>query len=324
MDISVDRTEWHGIEAWMLSSPDLTVVIVPSMGAKIVSLVDRRRGSEWLIGPGARPFKPAEYGAVFTDQDMSGWDEMFPTISACAYPGPNALHGASLPDHGEVWALPWQIVPSEPGSLSLAVSGRALPYRLTRTADFPEPGSLRLRYTLQNNDADAMPYLWAAHPQFTCGPDGQVVLPDEVRQVVNTLPAEWGWGAPETRFDWPAASALDGSPVRADLVGAPDLRRGRKLFALPHVRPSWAAVLRRDTGLWLRFEWDPQRVPYLGVWVDEGAFNHASVAAPEPMTAWYDNLALAHSTGHAAILPGGETHAWTLTVRLGGDFQAHP
>jgi hypothetical protein len=169
-----------------------------------------------------------------------------------------------------------------------------------------------------------MPYLWAAHPQLTCGPDGQVVFPAEVTEVINTIPESWGWGPPETRFGWPAAMAIDGSPVRADLVGPPALKRARKFFVLPEMRPSWAAVLRRDSGQWVRFEWDAARVPYLGLWVDEGALNHDSVAALEPMTAWYDDLALAYQKGEVVTLPAGETHTWTLTVRLGGDGQPLP
>jgi len=57
---------------------------------------------------GNRPFKPVAYGAVFVDQDMSGWDEMFPTINACTYPAPSPYAGITLPDHGEVWVLPWE------------------------------------------------------------------------------------------------------------------------------------------------------------------------------------------------------------------------
>ena len=35
-----------------LESESLRVVVVPEMGAKIVSLLDRRNGVEWLVGPG--------------------------------------------------------------------------------------------------------------------------------------------------------------------------------------------------------------------------------------------------------------------------------
>ena len=324
METLVYRTDWHGVEAWTLASPDLTVTMVPTMGAKIVSLLDRHTEAEWLIDPGRRPFRPVAYGAPFQEQDMSGWDEMFPTIVACPYPGSGVHHGASLPDHGEAWTLPWQIAQAGEDSLTLTMEGYALPYQLTRTADCPEPATLRLRYTLNNMGSEPMPYLWAAHPQFTCGPDGQVVLPPDITEVINTIPESSGWGPPETRFGWPAATGLNGLPERTDLVGPPTLKRARKFFALPHMRPTWAAVLRRDSGQWVRFEWDSQQLPYLGLWVDEGSLNHDSVATPEPTTAWYDDLALAYSKGQVAILPIGDTHTWTLTVRLGHDGQPAP
>ena len=324
METSVNQTFWHGIEAWTLVGPDLSVVIVPSMGAKIVSLMDRGIEGEWLIGPGERPFKPVEYGADFETQDMSGWDEMFPTIVACAYPGTGANHGVHLPDHGEAWALPWQLLQAGEGRLTLRLEGRALPYQLTRSADLPEPSTLRLSYTLTNLGSEPMPYMWAAHPQFSCGPAGQVIFPPDISEVINTIPESWGWGPPETRFGWPQATGLDGQPVRTDLVGPATLKHARKFFALSQDRPTWAAVLRRDSGQWVRLEWVSQEVPYLGLWVDEGALNHDSVATPEPTTGWYDDLDYAYRKREVTILPTGATHMWRLTVRLGHDGQPSP
>jgi galactose mutarotase-like enzyme len=324
MDIQVYPLTWHDVEAWALESADLRAVIVPAMGAKIASLVDRRSESEWLIGPGERPFRPAPYGAPYHEFDLSGWDEMFPTIVACAYPGTGAYQGATLPDHGEVWTLPWRVVEAEHGRITLSVEGPGLPYRLTRCVDCPAPATLHLRYTLENLDAEPLPYLWAAHPQFTCLDNGQVIFPPEVTQVVNTIAEEWGWGPPETRLDWPAAVLPNGEAVRVDGVGAPALKRGRKMFALPEVAPTWAAVLRVDTGAWVRLEWDASEIPYLGLWVDEGALVHESTAAPEPMTGWYDSLELAYKKGQVKTVPGGETHTWTLTARLGVDGNPIP
>ena len=320
----IRSTRWHGMEAWSIESESMHVVMVPQLGAKIVSLLDKRSGLEWLIGPGDRPVKPIAYGAPYHEQDLAGWDEMFPTIVACVYPGPGPRHGTPLPDHGEAWALPWSVTQHAENALILTMEGRALPYRLTRAAGFTADDTLTLRYTLINLGAEPMPYMWAAHPQVLAGSDGQVIFPPEVTEVINTIPAEWGWGPPETRFDWPEATGVDGSPVRLDRVGPPSLGRGRKLFALPHQHPAWAAVLRRDSGHWLRLDWDADQVTYLGLWVDEGALNHASVAAPEPITGWYDDLALAWDKGEVTVIPAGATHQWTLTVRLGADGNPVP
>ena len=315
---NISSTTWYGIPAWALESAALRVVMVPLMGAKIVSLLDRRGDFEWLTGPmSGRPVRPVAYAAPFIEQDMAGWDEMFPTILACAYPGPGPHHGVALPDHGEAWALPWEVTRAAEGELTLTLQGRALPYRLTRGVSFIAADALAFRYTLENLGDDPLPYMWAAHPQFLAGADCQIVLPPEITEVVNTVGPDVGWGPREGRFGWPEATAPDGHRVRLDEVGSPALGLGHKFFALPDARPSWAEVRRVESGHWLRLEWDPVEVPYLGLWVDEGMVNSEAVVAPEPTTGWYDDLALAWSKGKVKIVPAGGVHTWTLVVRVG-------
>ncbi len=265
---------------------------------------------------------------------MSGWDEMFPTITACPYPAPGAHTGVPLPDHGEVWAVPW--TPPEPdlaphprthsGSeeLTLAVAGRALPYRLTRRLSLPQPATLRFDFHLANLGAEPMPYIWAAHPQFACGAGAQVVLPPAVTQVTNVLTEEWGWGAFHAVLPWPTApgSAAEtasgtGAPLLLDTIGPPTLKRARKFYLLPDQAVDSATLVRRPAGDWLRLAWDPVQVPYLGLWVDEGALNAAAVAAPEPATGFYDSLALAWQNRRVTVVQPGAAVTWWLTVQLG-------
>lgn len=320
-------TTWHDQPALALESANVSVVMVPGMGAKIVSLLDKRDGFEWLAGPmTGRQVAPVPYGAPFTEQDMSGWDEMFPTIVACPYPGPGPLNATRLPDHGEAWALPWTVSGLGGDQIGLTLTGQALPYRLMRTAAFASPDDLALRYTLENLSDDPMPYIWAAHPQFVAGSGCDIVLPPEITRVVNTIPDSWGWGPPGTPFDWPEAAGMDGPRVRLDRAGPPSLHRARKFFALPDAHPSHCTLIYRDPGRRLGLEWDPAAVPYLGLWVDEGAINDRSVVAPEPTTGWYDDLSLAWQNQHVKVLPPRGVHEWTLTVRLdtGGDLGKKP
>lgn len=322
--MSPSSTTWHGIAALALENAALRTVVVPTMGAKIVSLLDKRTGAEWLAGPGGRPFRPAAYGASFDQQDMSGWDEMFPTITACLYPVPGAYAGAPLPDHGEVWAVPWTHPETKPGThaggedLTLAVEGRALPYRLTRRLSLEVPATLRFDFHLVNLGAEPLPYIWAAHPQFVCGGEAQVVLPPEVTHVYNVLTEEWGWGAFNATLPWPTAPgpAADAS-LQLDAIGPPTLKRARKFYLLPDQAIGSATLVRRPAGDWLRMAWDPAQLPYLGLWVDEGALNAASVAAPEPATGFYDSLALAWQNRRVAVVQPGAEVTWWLTVQLG-------
>ena len=86
----------------------------------------------------------------------------------------------------------------------------------------------------------------------------------------------------------------------------------------------WAGLLQVASGRWLRMEWDPEQAPYLGLWVDEGALNHESVATPEPTTGWYDNLAIAWEKKEVMVVPAGASHEWSLSVHFGVDGQVRP
>ena len=321
MNAAINQTVWHGLSAWSLDTEILRTVIVPELGAKLVSLFDKRSQREWLIGPGDRPFRVVPYGATFVDQDMSGWDEMFPTILACNYPGLGDRHGEFLPDHGEVWVLPWSLDDANVGQVTLSVAGQALPYRLTRTATYSAADTLQLHYRLVNLGPEVMPYLWAAHPQFDCGAEAEMVVPSHISTVCNAIGEAWGWGVPETRFDWPLATAPGGTEVRIDRIGPPSLKGARKFFVPPELRVSWAALICHPSNDWLRLEWDAQRVPYLGLWADEGVFNPDSVAALEPMTGYYDSLITAWDKQLVSMIKPGDTHTWTLSVRSGAGKQ---
>lgn len=324
MNVVLNQIIWHGHDALALESDALRTVVVPELGAKLVSLMDKRTQREWLVGPGDRPLQKVPYGADFTEQDMSGWDEMFPTIVACAHPAPGKQNGAPLPDHGEVWTLPWVTAPGPTDTIRLSVTGKMLPYRLTRTLWLSAADQLEMSYNLENFGQATMPYVWAPHPQFLSGDEAEIVFPPQVTEVVNTIPAEWGWGEPERRFGWPVAMNVDGRRVRIDRTGPPSLKLGRKFFTPPEIRANWAGLIRHPARDWLRMAWDADKVPYLSVWVDEGAFNPASTVALEPTTGFYDSLAVAWEKKEVTMIGPGEMQSWTLSVRLGTGDQPFP
>jgi galactose mutarotase-like enzyme len=308
-------TIWHGMDAVTIEGDLLRATIIPGLGAKIASLVDKRINHEWLVGPGSRPVRPVPYGATWPEHDMSGWDEMFPTINACPYPGPTAP-GTPLPDHGEVWSMPWNGEPANEGELTLAVTGRALPYRLTRTASVEGP-SLRLRYRVVNQGPDQLSMLWAAHPQFTCTAETRILLPPEVDQVLRVYDPRMGWQPNGVVQKWPDALDPDGHPVRLDRVGAVSRKDCRKLYLTPEQRANWAGLVDATSGNWLRLTWDAIVVPYLGVWVDEGCFNTVSTVALEPTTGFYDSLATASEAGRVMNIPAQTSQEWEVVVEVG-------
>lgn len=271
--------------------------IAPACGGKITSLLDRRTGREWLAQP-TSPLSAAGYGATFTDADMSGWDEMLPTIVG----GPNPAGPGTLPDHGEVWSIPWEVLDASDDRIVAAVSGRRLPYRLRRAAQFMGEDGLRLSYELHVEGPEPMPLLWAAHPQLTWRKRTRVELPADVSHVLDVTtgpePHEVSWDGLLPRY-------LD--HARAG--------EGRKVWLRAHQRPS-GCILRDVDGGTFQLSWDPDVVPYLGVWYDARAYSREPVVALEPSTGFYDDLSFAVANGRVPMVTADRPLRWTLDVRL--------
>ena len=298
----------------------MRVTTTPELGAKITSIVDKRADYEWLITPEGRTFGSVPYGAEFIAQDMSGWDEMFPTIQPCAYPGPEPFTGVALPDHGEVWALPWTVEDVSDGGLMLGVNGRALPYHLTRHMTLSDSDTLTLEYHVMNTGCVPIAVLWAAHPQFTATDDTRIVLPDHVKELYNVRETP-EFGEIGTRYTWPLAKGIRGRLLKLDRVASSEAGTCRKLYVSPETSVRWAGLQQVEGDHWLRLVWSPEEVPYLGIWVDEGAVNSESTAALEITTGFHDSLGTAWEHQRCPVVPPGGSMSWRVEVGVGsGDI----
>lgn len=310
------ETTWHGQPAIALDTAALRLVTVPQMGAKLVSLVDKQTGREWLVPPVDRQFTPVTYGARFVDQDMSGWDEMFPTIDACAYPVEGSYYGAALPDHGEVWALPWHVDAVTNDSLRLSTNGHALPYQLTRTLHAVSDSHISVAFEAVNTGTEPFVALWAAHPQFAADADTRIVLPPSTERVISVYWPDDARGSGHVHA-WPTAHTHDGRPMQLDQIGAASLRQCRKFYLPPNEPVGWAAVQQGAAGEWVRLSWNTADVPYLGLWVDEGTYSPLPVAALEPATGYFDRLDLAWRNNAVMRFDPHQPVRWQLSIELG-------
>lgn len=204
----------------------LEVAILPEVGAKMISL-RAPSGREWLWQTRRRPFRVPEYGGAFEAYDISGFDECFPGIGEGPYPtGP--WEGVTVPDHGELWTLPWR-AEIDGDTLTLSVNGVRFPYRLEKRVSLEAPdaapaqwagnrdgsssgsgnggrvtAAVRLEYRLTNLSPFPLRYLWSAHPLFDVRPGTRVLLPHGVR-VRTDWSKDGRLGPLGTEHAWPVA-----------------------------------------------------------------------------------------------------------------------
>ncbi len=289
---------------WVLDNGQVRVGVIPGLGAKVDSLAHLPTGREWLLAPAGAPPERHEYGSAFTAAVLCGWDEMLPTIDPCRYPA-EPYANVELPDHGEVWALPWQTVQFSDTSVTCAVKGRALPYRLRRSVSL-EGLTVTMRYRLEVDGDAELALLWSPHPQFTVRPGTTLRLPATVGQLTAVVPGPHG----------DSTSSLHVGESGLDCTRIVPAGQDMMLYLQPEARANWAE-LRDPDGCWLRMSWDNEYLPYLAVWMDHGRYSPA-VVCPEPMTGFYDHLGRAYHDGKILIVTPGRPVRWSILVTLGG------
>lgn len=297
---------FKGMNSIVAENATLRTVVIPELGGKIVSLLYKPTGKEWMMGSGNRPLKQPVYGSTFTKWDMSGWDECFPTINPCMTGEKGDI---PLPDHGEIWALPWESLTTET-KVICSVQGKRLAYRFSRELQLDGDKTVRLAYTVENTGDAPLPFLWTAHPQFKIDEPTDIVLPDAMRNLLCVFGGrkyETGssYCAPKP---WTVGKETDGD--------------GRK-FYYPHpVSEAWSGLYGRTSRNYLLLRTEVSQVPYWGVWIDQGMCNDRTTIALEPGIGYYDSLERAVTNGTAVTLAPGESAFWHLEIILGnGDWR---
>jgi len=261
-----------------ISGGGITVQVDVADGARITSLTSGDR--EWLA-----PSGPRSPGA-FVQPGSGGWDEVIPTVSACTLVDGSAFTGTVLADHGDAWQAPWVLDSADAAHLQTSVRLASLPITLTRRVEATATG-LRLVYTASTDAASPVPLAWCAHPLFAADAGTRIVLAEPRPALIEEYPRIGA--AP----DWPAA------------VGTAAL----KVFAVEP--PSSAAVVHAN-GDTLTLSWDPDLLPYLGLYWDGGEFTDTPVVAIEPSTAFGDSAARAVAEGRIRLLEPGRPFTWWL------------
>ncbi|WP_281888809.1 hypothetical protein [Paenibacillus sp. YYML68] len=302
------EAQYKGWKAVCLESPSMKAILIPELGSKMVSLVDKRAGREWLVQATEGALRRYEYGSDFLASDVSGWDEMCPTVESCEY------SGISLPDHGEVWSIPWETRATSE-SVTMTVRGRAMSYELRKTISFVQDDTLRFDYELVNLGDAPIPFLWMPHPLLQMNEHTVISLPPSMTELVCVFGGrqlEIG-----SVYKWPEADHASGERLALDQVGPLTNNDCRKLYYPVEVPDGWSGLYDRQCEALLTLQVSREQVPYFGLWIDEGAcLPHFSNCALEPCTGYYDALSRAVDNGQVSWAEAGQSYRWTMSVHV--------
>jgi len=311
---SIVHATWGPWPSLRLASPEVEIEVVGEIGARVVSLRDRRRGRQWLL-QGDAPTETegmawSNEGAAFWGRESFGWDECLPTVSVCVDPTDRA--GPPLRDHGDQWGRgTYHAVDADVGAVEHTWTVPRWPYRLSRRLSFRDPRTVVADYRIVNLARDMLSFLWSQHAVLGLEPGCRLDLPD-VRSVVRT--SQHGIDLHE-QTTWPMASLPGGTRIDLSCVHS-GLGWAAKLYA----QPSGPIGVIAPDGARLVIDQDRAFAPALGIWLayggwppDGGGFEQVAL---EPTTSPDDHLETALASRRARTLGPHEECSWWVSMTL--------
>lgn len=293
----LSHTHWDGVPAVVLENELLRAVVVPSIGGRVVSLVHRPCGREFLWRNPRLNLAPCAPGSAYDPNFYGGIDEVIPSDL------PEIINGVACPDHGELWTL--ALTAEERGD-SLILSGRlplfGLDYRRTMRL---EENRLICRYEIVNRSGAERSFMWKMHAAMAIQPGDRIVCPAATAQTADP---EWSRRKSTAPFAWPVADGLDMS-----VVPEPD---GTAEFLYLNGLGEGTMGIESVDGAAITCSFDPAVFPCCVYFASHGAMNGVYTAVLEPCTAMPLSVNAAAQQGFCSRLKAGESLStemvWTV------------
>jgi galactose mutarotase-like enzyme len=290
-----------------LRSDTLEIVVLPESGAKVYSLKNLHSGREWMwTPPEGATIQKMPLGTPFEESSLIGADECLPTIFECEW------RGRSIPSHGEAWSSVWELdrLALTQGRIVTRLQLPISPFWVERTIRV-EGNKIVVEYALRNTDFAPQEFMWAFHPLMKIEAGDHLEFPG-----ITHMLAESSIGVPlgerGDRIAWPYP--MEGVSLDQLDFGRPDA--AVKLFTEAGAASS-ATIRNERTGDALRFDFDPQRVDTVGVWLTRGGWNGYHHLAVEPGIGAPDPLDVAvEGWKRFALVKPDQTYRWQFTITL--------
>lgn len=302
----------------VLENDTIKLKILPGMGGKILNLIRKKSGTEFLkqTPVDLTDSRLTCYGQSFLPPFAVGFDECFPNISPSKYLFKGSV--LDLPDHGELWTQPWDYQQHSNDSISLWAVGNQMRYQFVKSIQLTD-NKVEITYELESFEEAAFDYIWSAHPLLKIDTGDELLLPQEIKKVFLNWSSDPELGDFGDRLNWPKLfgtnSDIDFNYVRDKSDGL-----AAKLFS-DLLNVGQAGIYRKKTDESLLFSFDVDQIPFLGIWICYGGWPQTKTGkdftlALEPCSARPDSLKEACKRGEQQRISPSTIKCWQLEINL--------
>jgi galactose mutarotase-like enzyme len=292
-----------------LRSRGVELAIDPARGASIQSIRTPGSPRDWVFYDPSRVQGPLTGGERYDDVWCGGFEELFPTDA------PGRFEGRDLPDHGELWNAPFEIVSAGDESVSMRRHCRTVEAVFDKRVSLdPEGAGFCIDYRIENRGHDPLHFLFKLHPALAIEPGDRILLPGGVVQAVDP---EFGAQIGDASGVWPRVAGRGGEIVDLSTIPSFD-QPGREFVYVSGLPAGWCGLEHHATGerMYLRF---PQDVfPYCWLFLTYGGWRGYYAAVLEPCTNMPKDLAQAKAAGQCAVLMPGAALSGTVNIEFEG------
>jgi hypothetical protein len=290
-----------GVPIVRLESTELQVDVAPSVGGRIVGVLNKPAGYEFLWRNRGLKLELKPSGSEYDPNFYGGIDELLPNDVA------EPINGVACPDHGELWTTPLDY---EARENRLVIQGRlplfGLHYERTMKLRGDTPW-VDFEYQLTNTTGKPREFLWKLHAALAVREGDIIECP--ARQARSVDPA-WSRFKETQPFPWPN---IEGR--RANVIPPKDGTMDFfYLFDLTAGEMWWR---RPSAGLKFGYQFDTQVFPYAWLFASYGAFLDHYTIILEPCTAMPMSVKEASTSRQCSRLQPGETLRTNVSLYAG-------
>jgi hypothetical protein len=250
---------------------------LPEDGGRIS--VMRYDGCDLLTSPPSSFTKPEKDWGEYENRPVYGYDDCFPTVDPCNYPGENFR----CRDHGEVCYLEWRIV-RYGNRIDCSTDCPRPRVSLSRNLIFQD-NTLTWNFKINNLSDKALSFLHIMHALIPLHEIKSIELPSFAQAVDENKPARPALKNP--------------GAVNTRLLS---LEKGNYLMLILHGMNSGNIGLVFGNGMNLNIEYDKVMFPSLGIWWNNGGYPcdegiKRSECAFEPIPGTCSNLEKSYNDG---------------------------
>ena len=313
MGTVVKQTKYKDMDAVSIENDLICAKFIPSQGAKLCSIVYKDTGKEFMLQREGTKYRKSKYGESYLEGECSGFDDMFPTIDEFLY-AEAPWKDVKLPDHGELWAIPWNSELEE-HSICLKVKGVRLPYEIEKRITFIAEDTLLISYRLKNLCEDQMEGIWAAHMMMESEKGCKFKFPDVMSKAYCTISDSKLIGEYGDKFYYPLIKQKSGEIYDMSIHRGMDISDYQKFYFADKMSEGWAKILYPD-GHEFSIAFPKESVPYLGAIQGEGGRFNIRCMFLEPCTGAFDRPDIAKQYKMNSLIKPFEELSWTLEIRI--------